>query len=71
MNRTDFLRTLAGGTFAVGTLGNQVFAKSEAGVIAESAPFTQAPLPYDFGALEPSIDKLRWKFTMANTTPRM
>jgi len=58
MNRTDFLRTLAGSTFAVGAIGNQVFAESPSKIIAETAPFKQAPLPYDFGALEPSIDKL-------------
>ena len=58
MNRTDFLRTLAGSTFAVGAIGNQVFAESPSKIIAETAPFKQAPLPYDFGALEPGIDKL-------------
>jgi len=58
MNRTDFLRTLAGSTFAVGALGNQVFAETSTGILVETAPFKQAPLPYDFGALEPSIDKL-------------
>ena len=58
MNRTDFLRTLAGSTFAVGALGNLAFAESSENIIAETAPFKQAPLPYDFGALEPSIDKL-------------
>ena len=58
MNRTDFLRTLAGSTFAVGALGNMAFAESSENIIAETAPFKQAPLPYDFGALEPSIDKL-------------
>ncbi|WP_221390500.1 superoxide dismutase [Dyadobacter sp. NIV53] len=58
MNRIDFLRTLAGSTFAVGALGNQAFAGSDNIILAETAPFKQAPLPYDFGALEPSIDKL-------------
>lgn len=59
MNRTDFLRTLAGGTVAVGAISNQVFADSSSGLIAaETAPFKQAPLAYDFSALEPSIDKL-------------
>jgi Fe-Mn family superoxide dismutase len=57
MNRTDFLRTLAGSTFAMGALSNQVFAGTSLGV-TETAPFKQAPLPYDFAALEPSIDKL-------------
>lgn len=58
MNRTDFLRTLAGSTFAAGALANQAFADSTASIQAETAPFKQAPLPYDFGALEPSIDKM-------------
>jgi len=58
MNRTDFLRTLAGSTFAVTALGNQAFAESSNEILAETAPFKQAALPYDFGALEPSIDKL-------------
>ena len=61
MNRTDFLRTLAGSALTVGALAEQSFAGSPAAGIttaAETAPFKQAPLPYDFGALEPSIDKL-------------
>lgn len=64
MNRTDFLRTLAGSALTVGALAEQSLAgaSSAAGtsgaVLAETAPFKQAPLPYDFGALEPSIDKL-------------
>ena len=55
MNRTDFLRTLAGSTFAVTALGNQAFAESSNKILAETAPFKQAPLPYDFGDLEPTI----------------
>ena len=63
MNRTDFLRTLAGSALTVGALAEQSLAgtpnASAAGsLLAETAPFKQAPLPYDFGALEPSIDKL-------------
>ncbi|WP_229208931.1 superoxide dismutase [Dyadobacter luticola] len=58
MNRTDFLRTLAGSSLAVGALTDRAFAGSSTGIIAETAPFKQAPLPYDFGALEPSIDKM-------------
>lgn len=63
MNRTDFLRTLAGSALTVGALAEQSLAgASHAGtsntILAETAPFKQAPLPYDFGALEPSIDKL-------------
>jgi Fe-Mn family superoxide dismutase len=58
MNRTDFLRTLAGSSFAIGTLGSQVLAESTHHIIAETAPFKQAPLPYGFAALEPSIDKM-------------
>ncbi|MCE7061379.1 superoxide dismutase [Dyadobacter sp. CY343] len=58
MNRTDFLRTLAGGTIAAGAFANQTFAGSPNTILAETAPFKQAPLPYDFGALEPSIDKM-------------
>ncbi|HEV7382870.1 MAG TPA: superoxide dismutase [Dyadobacter sp.] len=58
MNRTDFLRTLAGGTLAVGALGTQTFASESEHILLETAPFKQAPLPYDFGALEPNIDKM-------------
>lgn len=58
MNRTDFLRTLAGSSLAMGALGTKVLANSSTKAIAETAPFKQAALPYDFGALEPSIDKL-------------
>ncbi len=63
MNRTDFLRTLAGSALTVGALAEQSLAgASHAGtsntILAETAPFKQAPLPYDFGALEPSIDKM-------------
>lgn len=65
MNRTDFLRTLAGGALTAGALAEQSFgaasragAPASSGILAETAPFKQAPLPYDFGALEPSIDKL-------------
>ncbi|MCF0074833.1 superoxide dismutase [Dyadobacter sp. CY261] len=63
MNRTDFLKTLAGSALTVSAMAEQSFAgASQAGtsntILAETAPFKQAPLPYDFGALEPSIDKL-------------
>jgi Fe-Mn family superoxide dismutase len=58
MNRTDFLKTLAGSSLAMSALSEQVLAKSASEVRIEVAPFKQAPLPYDFGALEPSIDKL-------------
>lgn len=58
MNRTDFLRTLAGSTLAVGAIADYAFAKTASGILIETAPFKQAPLPYDFGALEPSIDKM-------------
>lgn len=58
MNRSDFLRTLAGGTIAASAFGNQVFAGSSDQTLLETAPFKQAPLPYDFGALEPNIDKM-------------
>ena len=58
MNRTDFLRTLAGGSLAVGALADFAFAETSSGILLETAPFKQAPLPYDFAALEPSIDKL-------------
>jgi len=61
MNRTDFLRTLAGSALTVGALAEQSFAgvaQTSGSILAETAPFKQAPLPYDFGALEPSIDKL-------------
>ncbi len=58
MNRTDFLRTIAGGTLAVGALATNSSAETTSKIITETAPFKQAPLPYDFGALEPSIDKL-------------
>ncbi len=57
MNRTDFLRTLAGGALSVGAFSAD--ASSETiHHLAETAPFKQATLPYDFAALEPSIDKL-------------
>lgn len=58
MNRTDFLRTLAGSTLAVGAMADYAFAETSSGILLESAPFKQTPLSYDFGALEPSIDKL-------------
>jgi Fe-Mn family superoxide dismutase len=68
MNRTEFLRTLAGGAITAGALAEQTFAAPAAAgapgagssttILAETAPFKQAPLPYDFGALEPSIDKM-------------
>ncbi|SEI71358.1 superoxide dismutase, Fe-Mn family [Dyadobacter sp. SG02] len=63
MNRTDFLKTLAGSALTVGALAEQSFAgasntSASETILAETAPFKQAPLPYDFGALEPSIDKL-------------
>lgn len=58
MNRTDFLRTLAGSTLAVGAFAANASSQNPSPIITEMAPFKQAPLPYDFGALEPSIDKL-------------
>ncbi|SKC01222.1 superoxide dismutase [Dyadobacter psychrophilus] len=58
MNRTDFLKTLAGSSLAMSALSSQAFANSGEGLQVEMAPFKQAPLPYDFGALEPSIDKM-------------
>jgi Fe-Mn family superoxide dismutase len=58
MNRTDFLRTLAGGTLAVGAFASNASAETASIITTEKAPFKQAPLPYDFGALEPNIDKL-------------
>lgn len=58
MNRLEFLRTLAGSTLAVGVLSDYAFAETQSGILLETAPFKQAPLPYDFGALEPSIDKM-------------
>jgi len=58
MNRIDFLRTIAGSTIAVSALGNEVFAGSLNHILAETAPFKQVPLPYDFAALEPNIDKM-------------
>ena len=58
MNRTDFLRTLAGTTLAVGAFAGQSACQTSSKESAEMmAPFSQQPLPYDFGALEPSIDK--------------
>lgn len=57
MNRTEFLRTLAGGTLAVSAFSANA-STATTSILAETAPFKQAPLPYDFGALEPSIDKL-------------
>ncbi|KQS31416.1 superoxide dismutase [Dyadobacter sp. Leaf189] len=58
MNRTDFLRTLAGGALTAGALANHTFAGDSGMILAETAPFKQNPLPYDFAALEPSIDKM-------------
>lgn len=59
MNRIDFLRSIASSAVAVSALGNEVFASSSANnIFVETAPFKQAPLPYDFAALEPSIDKM-------------
>jgi Fe-Mn family superoxide dismutase len=58
MNRTDFLKTLAGSSLAMSALTQQTLAKSVSEAQIETAPFKQAPLTYDFGALEPSIDKL-------------
>jgi len=58
MNRNDFLKTLAGGGLAVGTLADKLMAGPASSELLEMAPFKQAPLPYDFGALEPSIDKM-------------
>lgn len=60
MNRSDFLKTLAAG--AISLSGIEAKAMSVAGetpqlVTPENYPFSQAPLPYDFGALEPYIDK--------------
>ncbi len=59
MNRKDFIRTIAGGTLGVAALTDFTFAavSNEAGLI-EMAPFKQAPLPYGFADLEPSIDKM-------------
>ncbi len=59
MNRIEFLRSLAGTTLAVGALAThsacQTSSKESAAMMA---PYAQKPLPYDFGALEPSIDKM-------------
>lgn len=58
MNRKDFLRTMAGTSLGIATVGNMAFAGTSEAALVETAPFRQLPLPYDFGALEPSIDKL-------------
>ena len=58
MNRKDFLRTMAGTSLGIVTVGNMAFAGTSEAALVETAPFKQLPLPYDFGALEPSIDKL-------------
>ena len=34
-------------------------------------PFTLPPLPFPSNALEPHIDKIRWKFTMISITTLM
>ncbi|GAB2788140.1 superoxide dismutase [Rhabdobacter roseus] len=57
MNRTEFLRTLAGTTLAVGAFASQSSCQSSSKETGLMAPYSQAPLPYDFAALEPSIDK--------------
>ncbi len=55
MNRKEFLQTIAGGTLAVSFIGTA--ASCTPGAAArEVAPFKQADLPYDFGALEPYFD---------------
>lgn len=59
MNRTEFLRTLAGTSLAVGALAGQSACQTSSKESASlMAPYSQKPLPYDFGALEPSIDKM-------------
>ncbi|WP_025763794.1 superoxide dismutase [Dyadobacter tibetensis] len=59
MNRKEFLRSMAVGAVGATVLTDQVFAyQQSAGILLEKAPFKQAPLPYDFSALEPSIDKM-------------
>lgn len=57
MNRIEFLRSLAGTTLAVGALSSQAACQTSSKESAEMmAPFSQNPLPYDYAALEPSID---------------
>ncbi|TDB65349.1 superoxide dismutase [Arundinibacter roseus] len=58
MNRIEFLRTLAGTTFAVGALAGNTACNAASKEESLMAPFSQKPLPYDFAALEPSIDKM-------------
>ena len=59
MNRTEFLRSLAGTTLAVGALATTSACQTSSKESADmTAPYSQKPLPYDFGALEPSIDKM-------------
>lgn len=57
MNRIEFLRSLTGTTLAVSALASQAACQTTSKESAEMmAPFSQKPLPYDYGALEPSID---------------
>lgn len=58
MNRSAFLRTLAGTTLAVGALAGQSACQTSSKETGMMAPFEQKPLGYEFGALEPSIDKM-------------
>lgn len=55
MNRKEFFQSLAGTALLAGSASR--LSATPFLDITEKAPFKQAPLPYDFGALEPNIDK--------------
>ncbi|HEV7350678.1 superoxide dismutase [Telluribacter sp.] len=57
MNRKEFLRSLAGTSFAFGAFTTPSISRATAVAGAVAAPFKQEPLPYAFDALQPSIDK--------------
>lgn len=58
MNRKEFFRTIAVGSIAVGAVATNSRCQSSDKGTSPKAPFAQAPLTYDFAALEPHIDKL-------------
>jgi Fe-Mn family superoxide dismutase len=58
MNRSEFIRTLAGTTLAVAAMAGQSACQASSKETGMMAPYGQKPLGYDFGALEPSIDKM-------------
>ncbi len=58
MNRKEFFRTIAVGSIAVGAVATNSRCQSSNKGTSPKAPFVQAPLAYDFAALEPNFDQL-------------